>query len=76
MIGYEFLWGINKSGLMADADSRLDFPNSRHGFYWWFWLPRFHGNGGKFGRDVCIDWTFNFLCYSLNFTFFKGRKRK
>jgi hypothetical protein len=52
-----------------------DFEKPRYGFYWWFWLPRYMSNGGKFRRGECVDASLQWLCFSIGLIFWPQSKR-
>ncbi len=45
------------------------FEQPRFGFYWWFWLPRYQSNGGKFKRQEVVDVSIQWLCFSIGLIF-------
>lgn len=38
----------------------------RHGYNWFFYLPRISWNKG-YWKHVCTDWSIKWLCYSIGF---------
>jgi len=48
---------------------------ARFGFYWFFYVPRLCWNGGRFGRNECVDVTLQWLRWSLSFTAYQPTKR-
>ena len=65
---YDFMLNRGRSGrVMANDDIDYNFERPRFGFYWWFWLPRIKWNGGKFGRDACVDFNVMWLCFWVGF---------
>ncbi len=49
----------------------LDSPHRpRFGRNWWFWLPSFTTNGGRFKSHQNTDISFRWLCFSMSLTTF------
>ena len=38
------------------------------GYYWWYWLPDAHTNGGRLHRNEVVDCTVYWLCFWMGFT--------
>lgn len=54
----------------------LDSPHHpRFGRNWWFWLPSFKTNGGRFKPHQNTDINFRWLCFSLSLTTFAWKCR-
>ena len=43
----------------------------RFGRNWWFWVPYFNNNGGKFRKGLTTDVSLNFLCFSVGVTWYR-----
>jgi len=52
-----------------------DFENPKYGFYWWFWVPRYRSNGGKFTYDQVVDVSIQWLCFSVGLIFWPNNNR-
>lgn len=73
-IDYRFI----VAGRIQPNDVIEDDERPRFGFYWWFFIPNFNSNGGRFGQDECVYFSLNFLCFSFGLTFYpklKNNKR-
>ena len=46
-----------------------DFEEPMYGFYWWFWVPRYMSNGGKFRYTECVDISLKWFCFSIGLVF-------
>ena len=47
----------------------LDAPTRpRFGRCWWFWLPKFSTNGGRFKPHQNTDWQIHWLCWVVSLT--------
>ena len=40
----------------------------RFGRCWWFWIPEFRSNGGKFKANEVTDMSLLWLCFSASLT--------
>jgi hypothetical protein len=71
----EFQWNCGIAGRitptsMLEGWEILSFNHPRFGFYWWFWFPSMHVNGGRLSHDnECVDINFNWLCFWMSVTF-------
>jgi len=54
-----------KAGRVQPDDIIDEWERPRFGFYWWFWIPYYHSNGGRFRRGECVDMNLKWFCYSV-----------
>jgi len=62
------------AGRVRPDDIIEDFENPMYGFYWWFWMPQYQSNGGKFKKGQCVDVSVFWLCFSLGLIFWPQTK--
>ena len=62
------------AGRVRPDDIIEDFENPKYGFYWWFWLPQYQSNKGKFKKGECVDVSALWLCFSLGLVFWPQTK--
>ena len=48
----------------------------RFGRNWWFWMPSFRTNGGRFRCYETTDMAFNWLCLGISFTVYSWKIKK
>ena len=63
------------SGRLWKEDKIEDFEKPKYGFYWWFWIPKYTSNGGRFKYNEVIDVSINWLCFHLGVVFWPNNKR-
>ena len=63
------------SGRVKLGDKIEDFERPRYGFYWWFWVPKYSSNNGKFKRNECVDISLIWLCFSVGLIFWPKKDR-
>ncbi len=44
------------------------------GFYWWFWLPSFSHNNGRFSKQECVDLSVHWFAFYAHLIFFPERR--
>lgn len=47
----------------------------RFGRNWWFWLPSYNWNGGKFKNYENTDISILWLCFSVSITVYSWNRR-
>lgn len=43
-------------------------------FWWWFWLPAVHTNGGRWSLGEVVDVSACWLCFSVSVTLWPKRR--
>lgn len=62
------------AGRVKPDDYIGEEENPRFGFYWWFWLPKYTSNGGRFRMGECVDVGLIWLCFSVGVIFWPIHK--
>lgn len=45
---------------------------TRYGFYWWFWIPSFSRNDGRFSmEDQCVHFDIHLFCFWATLYFWR-----
>lgn len=76
MFNYRLSYYVGKSGKYIEGrEERYEhvIQPSYFGYYYWYWIPKFHSNKGVFGKDNCIDWSFYWLNRHIDFTWWRLR---
>lgn len=69
----DFVAAGSSNGSVFEQWELASKARPRFGRNWWYWLPDFSTNGGKFKSDECTDINFSWFCFCFSLTVFPWR---
>lgn len=66
---YKPTFRVGMAGKVGPNDIIEEWERPRFGRFWWFWVPSFGWNGGRFSRGEIVDTGVKWLCFWFDVTF-------